>query len=152
MPGRSIGSNWCLDSRKRTGKLHSCLRTGNDGEARSAALASMQGAITLRSARCQSAYWDNGDLRLVNYLTREEYAANPIVLEIIRFFFSPRTLRDALLEFDAYSPESVGEAILKLIDAELLLECGSPDADRDARLDSLWKPWLPHAGYHFLTK
>ncbi|HEY4445149.1 MAG TPA: SagB family peptide dehydrogenase [Steroidobacteraceae bacterium] len=112
----------------------------------------MQGAITLRSARCQSAYWDNGDLRLVNYLTRGEYAANPIVLEIIRFFFSPRTIRDALLEFDAYSPQSVGEAILKLIDAQLLLECGSPEAARDDLLDSLWKPWLPHGGYHFLTK
>jgi len=112
----------------------------------------MQAAITLRSARCQSAYWDNGDLRLVNYLTREEYAANPIVLEIIRFFFSPRTLRDAVLEFDTYSPQSVGEAILKLIDAQLLLECDSSEAARDDLLDSLWKPWLPHGGYHFLTK
>jgi SagB-type dehydrogenase family enzyme len=112
----------------------------------------MQDAITLRSARCQSAYWDNGELRLVNYLTRGEYAANPVVLEIIRYFFSPRTLRDALLEFDTYSPESVGEAILKLIDAQLLLECDSPGAARDDLLDSLWKPWLPHGGYHFLTK
>jgi SagB-type dehydrogenase family enzyme len=112
----------------------------------------MQGAITLRSARCQSAYWDNGDLRLVNYLTRGEYAANPVVLEIIRFFFSPRTIRDALLEFDSYSPESVGEAILKLIDAELLLECDSAEAVRDDLLDTLWRPWLPHGGYHFLTK
>jgi SagB-type dehydrogenase family enzyme len=112
----------------------------------------MHGATTLRSARCQSAYWDNGELRLVNYLTRQEYAANLIVLEIIRFFFSPRTIRDALLEFDAYSPESVGEAILKLIDAELLLECDSPKAARDDLLDSLWKPWLPQGSYHFLTK
>jgi SagB-type dehydrogenase family enzyme len=112
----------------------------------------MQGAVTLRSARCQSAYWDNGDLRLVNYLTRGEFAANPIVLEIIRFFFSPRTIHDALLEFDTYSPESVGEAVLKLIDAQLLLQCGSAEAARDDLLDSLWKPWLPHGGYHFLTK
>jgi SagB-type dehydrogenase family enzyme len=112
----------------------------------------MQDATTLRSARCQSAYWDNGELRLVNFLTRGEYAANPIVLEIIRYFFSPRTVRDALLEFDTYSPQSVGEAILKLIDAQLLLECDSPAAARDDLLDSLWKPWLPHAGYHFLTK
>jgi SagB-type dehydrogenase family enzyme len=112
----------------------------------------MQGAITLKSTRCQSAYWDNGELRLVNYLTRGEYAANPIVLEIIRFFFSPRTIHDALLEFDTYSPQSVGEAILKLVDARLLLECDSPEAARDDLLDSLWKPWLPHGGYHFLTK
>jgi SagB-type dehydrogenase family enzyme len=112
----------------------------------------MQDAVTLRSARCQSAYWDSGELRLVNYLTREEYAANPIVLEIIRYFFSPRTMRDALFEFDTYSPRSVGEAILTLIDAQLLLECDSAAAARDELLDSLWKPWLPHGGYHFLTK
>lgn len=112
----------------------------------------MQGAVILRSARCQSAYWDNGGLRLLNYLTREEYTANPIVLEIIRFFFSPRTIEDALLEFDAYSPQSVGEAILELIDARLLLQCDSAEAARDEQLDSQWKPWLPHGGYHFLTK
>ena len=32
-----------------------------------------------------------------------------------------------MLEFDAYTPESVGEAILKLIEAELLLECDSAE-------------------------
>jgi len=130
--------------------LRGCLRTV-DGAVDPKRLRPCVG-ITLRSARCQSAYWDNGDLRLVNYLTRAEYAANPVVLEVIRFFFSPRTIRDALLEFDTYSPESVGEAILELIDAQLLLECDSPLAARDDLLDSLWKPWLPHGAYHFLTK
>src|ERR1700692_2104512 len=144
--------DWSLDSRDYRSRRGKYLGSWIDGEGRSAALASMQGAVTLRSARCQSAYWDNGHLRLVNYLTRGEDAPNPVVLEIIRFFFSPRTLRDALLEFDTYSPESVGEAILKLIDAQLLLECDSPGAARDDLLDSLWRPWLPHGGYHFLTK
>src|ERR1700733_11078902 len=92
---------------------------------------STQGVIRLRSARCQSAYWDNGDLRVVNYLTRDEFAANLIVLEIIRFFSSPRTIADALLEFDAYTPDSVGAAIAELFDAELLLECDSPESARD---------------------
>ena len=86
----------------------------------------LQGALTLRSARCQSIYWDKGELRIVNYLTRETVAANPILLEVIRFFFSPKTIRDAMLGFDAYTPESVGDVILQLIEAELLLECGSP--------------------------
>jgi SagB-type dehydrogenase family enzyme len=119
---------------------------------RSTAHESRQGALSLRSARCQSAYWDNGDLRVVNYLTRGEFAANAIVLEIIRFFFSPRTIGDALLEFDAYTPGSVGAAIAELFDADLLLECDSPESARDELLDSLWKPWLPHGAYHFLTK
>jgi len=69
----------------------------------------VEGALTLRSARCQSAYWDKGKLRIVNYLTGGVFAANPILLEVIRFFFSPKTIREAMLEFDAYSPESVGE-------------------------------------------
>jgi SagB-type dehydrogenase family enzyme len=111
-----------------------------------------QGALTLRSARCQSVYWDNGELRIVNYLTRGTFAANPVLLEVLRFFFAPKTIRDAMLEFDAYSPESVGEVVLELIKAELLLECDSPEAARDDLLDSSWKPWLPMGGYHFLTK
>jgi SagB-type dehydrogenase family enzyme len=112
----------------------------------------MPAAIRLRSARCQWTYWDNGDLRIVNYLTRGTFSANPIVLEVIRFFFTPRTIRDAMLEFDSYSRDSVGEAILKLIEAQLLLECGSPEWSRDELADSVWRPWLPEGGFHFLTK
>jgi SagB-type dehydrogenase family enzyme len=105
-----------------------------------------------RSARCQSAHWDNGDLRIVNYLTRGTYAANPIVLEVMRFFSCPRTIRDAMLEFDTYTPQSVGEAILKLIEAALLLECDSAERARDDLLASSWQPWLPAGAFHFLTK
>ena len=72
----------------------------------------MPGAMKLRSARCQSTYWDDGDLRIVNYLTRRTFSANPIVLEVIRFFFSPRTIREAMLE-SSYDGDSVGEAILE---------------------------------------
>ena len=100
-----------------------------------------QAVIRLRSARCQFAYWDNGDLRIVNYLTRGTFAANPVVLEIMRFFSGPRTIRDAMLEFTAYTPESVGEAILKLIDAGLLLACDFPEWTRDELLASSWKAW-----------
>src|SRR5271156_3873430 len=106
----------------------------------------MPGGILFRSAHCQSAYWDHGDLRIVNYLTRGTFSANPVALEVIRFFFRPRTIRDAMLEFDSYTPESVGEAILELIEAELLLECDSPEAARDDLLESSWKPWLPEGG------
>jgi SagB-type dehydrogenase family enzyme len=108
--------------------------------------------VKLQSARCQSAYWDNGDLRIVNYLTRESFCANPIMLEVIRFFFSPRTIPEALVEFNSYTPDSVGEAIWNLLESQLLLECGSAESARDELLDSLWKPWLPAGGFHFLTK
>jgi hypothetical protein len=112
----------------------------------------MQPAVTLRAARCQLAYWDKGELRIVNVLTREKFSANPVVFEIMRFFASPRTIRDAMIEFDAYTRESVGEVILKLIEAELLLERGSPAAARDDLLESSWRAWLPECGFHFLTK
>jgi SagB-type dehydrogenase family enzyme len=108
--------------------------------------------MRLRSARCQSAHWDNGDLRIVNYLTRRMFSANTGMFEIVRFFFDAKTIRDAMLELDAYTPESVGEAIVQLIDAELLLECDSPQWIRDELLASSWHGWLPEGGYHFLTK
>jgi len=106
----------------------------------------------LRSASCQLAYWEGGSLRIVNYLTRRTFAANPITLEVIRFFFTPRTIQDALVEFASYSRESVAQAILKLIEAELLLEYGSSEWQRDTLVESSWKPWLPAGGFHFLTK
>jgi SagB-type dehydrogenase family enzyme len=108
--------------------------------------------IRWRTARCQSAYWVNDDLRIVNYLTRGTFSASPVVLEVMRFFSCPRTVRDAMLEFDTYTPDSVGEAVLRLVDAELLLEYDSPEWARDDLLASSWKAWLPAGGFHFLTK
>jgi SagB-type dehydrogenase family enzyme len=108
--------------------------------------------MKLKSATCQQVYWEDGDLRIVNYLTRRTFSANAVVLEVIRFFLSPRTIRDALLEFSSYDPESVGKAITDLIDAELLLEDGSAGCQKDSLVDSSWKPWLPEGGFHFLTK
>jgi SagB-type dehydrogenase family enzyme len=108
--------------------------------------------MKLRSARCQSTYWHDGELRIVNYLTRRTFSANPIALEVIRFFFSPSTIEEAMLEFDSYSQDSIGEAIVNLIEGQLLLECGSPASARDDLLDSSWKPWLPEGAFHFLTK
>jgi len=109
-------------------------------------------AIQLRSARCQSAHWDCGELRIVNYLTRTRFAAQPVVIELVQFFCSPHTIRDAMVEFNSYTRESVGETILQMIAAQLLLECGSPESARDEWLNSRWQPWLPEGGFHFLTK
>jgi SagB-type dehydrogenase family enzyme len=108
--------------------------------------------MKLKSAYCQLVYWEDGDLRIVNYLTRRTFAANPIVLEVIRFFFTPRTIRDALVEFRSYSQESIGEAIIELIEAQLLLEYDSPEWQKDNLVEASWKPWLPEGGFHFLTK
>jgi len=108
--------------------------------------------MKLKSAACQLAYWENGDLRIVNYLARRTFSANPVVLELIRFFFTPRTIQDALLEFKSYSQESVARAITKLIEAQLLLECDSLEWEQDNLVQTSWKPWLPGGGFHFLTK
>lgn len=121
-------------------------------EDRSPRCASVSGAVRLISARCQLAYWDDGSLRIVHYLTRRTFSANPIVLELIQFFFAPKTIRDAMVAFSSYTPASVGEAILKLIEAGLLLECDSRECERDRLADSFWKPWFPDGALHFLTK
>ena len=109
-------------------------------------------SLKLKSASCQIAYWEGGKLQIANYLTRRTFSANPATFDVIRFFFTPRTIGDALAEFHAYSGESVAKAILQLIDAQLLLEYGSAEWQRDERVMSSWKPWLPEGGFHFMTK
>ena len=81
--------------------------------------------MKLKSASCQIAYWESGKLRIANYLTRRTFASNPVTLELIRFFATPSTIQKALVEFHSYSRESVAASILKLIEAQLLLEHGS---------------------------
>jgi SagB-type dehydrogenase family enzyme len=108
--------------------------------------------LRFRSASCQIAYWNAGKLRIANYLTRRTFSTNPVTLELIRFFFIPRTIRDALTAFAAYSRQSVARSILKLIDAQLLLEYGSLEWERDQLLESSWGPWLPEGAFHFMTK
>jgi SagB-type dehydrogenase family enzyme len=109
-------------------------------------------ALRLKSASCQIAYWEGGKLRIANYLTRREFSTKPVTLDVIRFFFTPRTIQDALDEFRSYSRDSVARAIVQLIDAQLLLEHGSAESERDELVRSVWGPWLPEGGFHFMTK
>jgi SagB-type dehydrogenase family enzyme len=109
-------------------------------------------SLKLKSASCQMAYWSAGELRIANYLTRREFSANPATLEVVRFFFTPRTIEDALSEFRSYSRKSVARAILQLIHAQLLLEFESAEQERDEWVGSSWGPWLPEGGFHFMTK
>jgi SagB-type dehydrogenase family enzyme len=108
--------------------------------------------MKLKSAACQIAYWEGGQLRIANFLTRRTFATNPVTLEVIRFFFTARTIENALHEFRSYSRESVATSILKLIDAQLLLEWGSAEWQRDKLVELSWGPWLPEGGFHFMTK
>jgi SagB-type dehydrogenase family enzyme len=108
--------------------------------------------MKLMSASCQIAYWNGGKLRIANYLTRREFSTNPVTLDVIRFFFAPQTIEDALFEFRSYSQKSVAGAILQLLGAQLLLEYKSVEWERDELLRSSWGPWLPEGGFHFMTK
>ena len=108
--------------------------------------------LKLKSASCQIAYWKDGELRIANYLTGKTFSAHPATLNVIRFFFTPGTVQDALHKFRTYSPESVAKSILKLIDAQLLLEHGSAELERDEHVQSSWRTWLPEGGFHFMTK
>ena len=109
-------------------------------------------SLKLKSASCQIAYWEGGKLWVANYLTRRAFSTNPVTLDVIRFFFTPRTIQDALLEFRRYSRKSVVKAILQLIDAELVLEQRSAECERDELVRSSWGPWLPEGIFHFMTK
>lgn len=109
-------------------------------------------SLRLQSATCQFAYCEAGGLRIANYLARRTFAAESATLDLIRFFFSAHTIEDAWREFHAYSRRSVSRAILQLIDAQLLLEYGSPGWVRDRLVESSWKPWLPEGSLHFMTK
>ena len=108
--------------------------------------------MKLKSASCQIAYWEGGKLRIANYLTRRTFATNPVTLELIRFFSTPNTIQKALEEFQSYSRQSVAASIVELIEAELLLEYGSAQCERDQQVESSWGPWLPEGGFHFMTK
>jgi SagB-type dehydrogenase family enzyme len=108
--------------------------------------------MKLKSASCQIVYWEGGKLRIANYLTRRQFSTNPATLDVIRFFFTPRTIPDALFEFRSYSRQSVASVILQLIGAQLLLECDSAELERDELVRSSWGPWLPEGGFHFMTK
>lgn len=108
--------------------------------------------MKLKSASCQIAYWESGKLRIANYLTRRTFATNPVTLDLIRFFCTPQTIQKALVEFRTYSRESVAASIVQLIEAQLLLEYGSAEWERDKQVESSWGPWLPEAGFHFMTK
>jgi SagB-type dehydrogenase family enzyme len=109
-------------------------------------------SLKLQSACCQIAFWERGELRITNYLTRRTFSALPVTLELLRFFASPRTIGKAVSAFPGYRSRSVARAILQLVDAQLLLAHGSTEWKRDRLLDSSWKPWLPEGGFHFMTK
>ena len=108
--------------------------------------------MKLKSASCQLAYWQDGKLRIANYLTRREFSANLVTLEVIGFFLAPRTIQHAIFEFSSYNRESVVRAIRQLIDAQLLLEYGSTQWKRDELVGKSWGPWLPAGAFHFMTK
>ena len=65
-----------------------------------------RGPLKLKSASCQFAYWEGGQLQIANYLTRRTFSTNPATLEVIRFFItSEHSIPDALVEFGTYSRE-----------------------------------------------
>jgi SagB-type dehydrogenase family enzyme len=109
-------------------------------------------SLKLKSASCQTAYWKDGKLRIINYLTGMTFGANPAAVEIIQFFMIPRTIKDAIFALRTYTGRSVAKSILDLIDAELLVEHRSAASRRDELLRSSWSPWLPEGSFHFLTK
>jgi SagB-type dehydrogenase family enzyme len=84
-----------------------------------------------------------------NYETASVIRATPLVVELLDFFGSPRSLSEAQRRFSAY-PRRLLERAIHLLERRKLLE--RPGSRASGSL-SAWGAWNPSAGFfHFSTK
>lgn len=106
----------------------------------------------VRRSRTLLVYWEGDQVVFENYRTRVAVTADPQTLSILNFFDRWRRPDDILRHLNGYTPNSVRDALRRLVAVSLLVEEHTPEAERDARVNKIWGDWLPHAGFHFATK
>ena len=111
-----------------------------------------QPTIPLRRARCLVVHWRGNKLFFHNFATRLSVSAKPLTCEVLDFFNSWRTSREAVIHFAGSTPRSVRAALAELVQHGLLLPKNSPELTRDTRIAKEWSDWLPAASFHFATK
>ena len=112
----------------------------------------MRRSSRLRRARSVLLTWRDGKLVLLNYQTREIASAEPEavrLLHLLEKWTRPADLYGLLPE---YTPKSIRAALRELTKNSLLVREGTPLADRDADLATVWSYWLPEGQFHFATK
>jgi len=111
-----------------------------------------QRAVQLRRPRSLLAYWRNGRLFFHDFARRLTVSAEPVTCEVLDFFSTWRTYREAISRFADYTPKSVRSSIAQLKKQGLLLVKHSREAAQDSRLAKEWSSWLPEGSFHFSTK
>jgi SagB-type dehydrogenase family enzyme len=106
-----------------------------------------------RRARTVVAYWREDELVFENYLRRVSMSADPRSISILHFFDAWRTPAECCVSMSDFDRASVAAVVRQLINLGFLLRRGSREAERDARLEKVWRPWLPAAGFlHFSVR
>src|SRR5438477_4928847 len=111
-----------------------------------------QPTIPLRRARCLVVHWRGNKLFFHNFATRLSVSAKPLTCEVLDFFNSWRTSREAVIHFAGSTPRSVRAALAELVQHGLLLPKDSPELTQDTRIAEEWSAWLPAGSFHFATK
>lgn len=111
-----------------------------------------KGGVQLRRSRSLLVYWQDGELRFVNFVSGLTTSGRPITCEVLDFFDEWKTAKQAAAHFAAYSRKSVNSTIRQLTEGGLLVRKNSVAARLDAKLARKWSAWLPEGSFHFLTK
>jgi SagB-type dehydrogenase family enzyme len=89
-------------------------------------------------------HWDEHGLVVENYYTHKAYVVAPAAVEFLNLFATWRRAADI-------PPEERSQ--IRLFERlGLLLREGTSAAQQDAKLQDVWRHWLPHGSFHFATK
>lgn len=111
-----------------------------------------RGGLELRRARSLLVYWQDGELRFVNFAGGLTASGRPITCELLDFFNEWKTAKQVFSHFAGYSRKSVNSTVNQLTERGLLVRRNSAAAHLDAELSRKWSAWLPEGSFHFLTK
>lgn len=108
--------------------------------------------VRIRRARALELAWQRETFVLTNYQTQVRITAAEETFKILGLLGDWTRLSDLYLALAEYSPKSIRTAIRQLIEKSFVVEEGTPEAKRDARLAEVWWAWMPAASFHFGTK
>src|SRR5947207_9615783 len=108
--------------------------------------------LQLRRARSLLIYWQEGELRFLNFARGRTLAGRAITCELLDFFNEWKTAKQAIAHFTSFTPASVNSTLSQLIRHGLLLRKNSAAERFDSQLARQWSCWLPEGSFHFITK
>jgi SagB-type dehydrogenase family enzyme len=90
------------------------------------------------------AHWGEHGLVVENYYTRKAYIVDPAAVGLLNLFSQWQRAEDV--------PPEARSQIHLFERLGLLLREGTPAAQKDAKLQAVWRHWLPQGSFHFATK